>query len=229
MTKTQTINARLAVDGIGLPPVWLSYCCEAFYVHEFDIEAGRPHLHMDLDLADHQTHEAMCRQLAMWAGDNGEAQAYWLEWVDAWTWALRSERADGTVIAFFQSYPDQAIAPTGENIHHVPGVGQVRQRAPTPTNPPEALAIIIETIALDRRIRHAFGWSKEDRTLAKVYYHTKLGAWALKAPWIPTHDNIWSFPNFVPMHIGVQTGVYDLEPTMTPLEAWRTISAAVAL
>ena len=79
------IEARLVADGVGFPPMWLdSYGYPVWMGEEVD------QLHeYSVDLSDHQTRAGLLRQLAIWAGDDGEAQAYWLVYTGGRTFGTR--------------------------------------------------------------------------------------------------------------------------------------------
>lgn len=121
-------------DGIWIAPDGLTRKHDAYH---FDVEHVVVHL-------DQQTCGALLRRLAMWAGDDGEAQAYWLvrqpdfcRDVDApevgtWSVYARRERSTERLNADFE--------------------------LPLPwPKTTEALATILTHIGLDHRIRRALG------------------------------------------------------------------------
>ncbi len=152
------VDAALVAAGVGLPPAWRE--AEPHRDHddepsgwittETDPYAGDgTHCEADgvpylLDLSDHQTRAGVLRQLAMWAGDDGEAQAYWLG-LGAEGWMLM---CDACVLV--RDFAD--IAPID-----------------SPIIPPtaETLARIVEHIGRDHRIRRKLGEEPAKGTLAQ--------------------------------------------------------------
>lgn len=119
---------------------------------------------------------ALMRRLAVWAGDDGEAKAYWLHFCEnECVWSLRNERnSTSTVVEFdtLDRVEDDRIdfLGTGGAEHKALWLAGVMDEA-------EALAAILAHIGRDHFTRRAMGWSVESGTLARL--EPRIGGWTL--------------------------------------------------
>ena len=157
-----TIPAHLVESGVGLPPVF-DFGLHGWVTAEWWREASDHHTEYrrgPADVSDPDAASAMLRRLAAWAGDDGEAQAYWLEDIGGGWLLWRSGRhvARGPQrVALFQSWE--------------PGVGVRLPVFTVPTgqtDPRAALVAIASHVGRDHEVRRALGWTVEPGTLATL-------------------------------------------------------------
>lgn len=164
-----TIDASLVAAGVGLPPVWRG---ETDYFAEPKLPPRK--VFGRLDLTDHQTRAGILRRFAMWAGDDGEARAYWLMVL----------AVDEAVIMRADQAGSQPAAKERRRafIGGIDGLHAGRLD--------ESLARIVEHIGRDHRIRRNLGWQVEPGTLATLeraddgswwFGYGSIGGW-----WTPT-------------------------------------------
>lgn len=93
------VPAHLVVAGVGLPPVYLLKTNKgaSLWGMEPDDETGED---LMVDLPDFQTQQGCLRQLAIYSGDEGNAQAYWLAPFSA-GWRLIAYRREKTYMETF--------------------------------------------------------------------------------------------------------------------------------
>jgi hypothetical protein len=212
-TKRQTkarplAEIRLVAEGVGLPRYYLyvEYGPPREEVVGFRgvVHDRRGYDTPDRLLADYQTAQGCLRQLAMWAGDDGKAQAYWLTARGDYGWALMSEA--GREIAIFQDVPKPSI----DRYYTVPGLAC--------SNPAEALAAILTHIGMDHAIRRALGWAVEPETLATLMW--SVDHWLVEHG--DEHVRFSAIPRTGAICAPALAGVTD------PAEAWRAIYEEVA-
>lgn len=179
-----TINAKLVAAGVGLPGVW----------REDDLLPGRPtycgadevqtgpifRIPNSVDLSDYQTRAGLLRQLAIWAGDDGEGQAYWLHLCEyEGVWSLRNDRNSTSTVVEFDTLDrveeDRIPFHSSHLVEHkalwLAGV----------LDETEALAAILVHIGRDAAVRRALGWKVEAGTLATLEVWGAPGYWLLKS------------------------------------------------
>lgn len=188
------MNAKLGAAGVGLAPHWVdSLGMDRSAV----VLVSTPH-HVPLPGPNGINAHGLLVQLAMWAGDDGEAQAYWLELplkkgIEQ-AWQLRSPRG---VVRSFDFVP--------------------RRWPPT-----EALAAILTHIGHDHRIRRALGWTVEPETLGELELTvpgSPLAGWTVTAGMELSYFT--PFPSREGQHLPALAGVTD------PAEALAAIDAAL--
>ena len=85
------LSAKVVVEGVGLPPVWRCSWPSSLTGNATSLTVTEESSFSPLPegaevLLDHPpTYFGLLRQLALWTGDKGEAQAYWLEWDGRWS------------------------------------------------------------------------------------------------------------------------------------------------
>jgi hypothetical protein len=84
MTDKITVFACDLAQGVGLPAIWWGHgpgLDEPGWRHRLPGSSQTAWFGLDhkVHLDEYQTRQGILRQLAMWAGDDGEGEAYWLD------------------------------------------------------------------------------------------------------------------------------------------------------
>lgn len=152
------------------------------------------------------------RQLALWAGDNGEGESYWLEHSDG-VWFL--ERPGVESVAAFSHSP---LRPDGTIPHHVPPLESVESLH-------EALRAIVRHIGQDHVIRRSLLWTVKPGTLASFRWHEGAEGWLLSCPLDRIRSHLYSrWPNPDPTVATNYTEVPGLDRDTPWGDAWETIA-----
>lgn len=127
VSNTLTISAQLVAEpnGVGLPKMWMDRHGTPQQLTNGEHLLGPERVMV----GDHQTRSGLLRQLAMWCGDGGEAQAYWLEQFGANYRLVSSIRP----VAMFSEQPKPAM-----------GWFKVHMQSALPLN--EAIRVILTAI-----------------------------------------------------------------------------------
>ena len=157
-----TVPAALVAAGVGQPEVWKAepgeYRFARSWHHTVTLLGRDLAAEVPVDLSDHATRSGLLRRLAMWCGDNGEAQAYWLT-IEGPAFVLRRDGAESPLAKFY-GVPGGSMPWNG---HHIPAVEEVLDGSMF-----EALAAILIHIGEDHTIRRALGWKVDPGTLATL-------------------------------------------------------------
>ncbi len=174
------LSAELVDAGVGLPSVWRD---PARGVLDGPHEGWRECV---LSLDDSLNRFGLLRQLALWAGDDGEGMAYWLSWDGQYN--LR--RASG-------------VGGRGKTIRaHLP--------APKPmvdwdADALRALKDIVEFIGMDHAVRRKLGWGVTPNNWATLWKDEKSGLWVLQdAP-----GNFKEFDSAATPALATATGLFE--------------------
>jgi hypothetical protein len=192
MTTTATIDAALVAAGIGLPLIWRARGVLGIKTWTVTTTEGTWMSRTIVDLSDDQTRSGLLQRLAVWAGDSGQAQAYYLVEHCGGGWLLCSESGDSIGFA-------SPTSGSNTNLSWAP---------PSGLAPIEALACIVERIGRDHRIRRALGWDVEPGTLASLK-RNGAGTWFFGDP-DPEGMPAWSF---------VPRGLKEFHPGVTHVPA----------
>jgi hypothetical protein len=227
MTDKITVFACDLAQGVGLPAIWWGHQEQGAEHYPGLDEPGwrqRPsgssqeawagldlyRVHLD----EYQTRQGILRQLAMWAGDDGEGEAYWLDCDVEGVWFL--ERPGWESVAAFSHEPHR---PDGTVAHHVPSLASVERDI-------DALKAIVTYIGQDHRIRRSLCQKPIPGTLATFKPHDFPG-WLLIAPCKnstpPERQQLYAAePNPDPTVATNYTHILDL-PLDDRAEAWSMI------
>lgn len=158
-----------------------------------------------LDTDDPQTRAGLLRQLAMWAGDDGKAQAYWL-----------IEGGNGYVLMRNNGYRVASFLdttrPTIENYYTVPGVLCGAR---------DALSHILTYIGMDHHIHQTLGWEVQPGALATLQMDGESGFWTLTAPF---GEGMTQFQVFHARGGGTVMGVPALDGATDPEKVLKAIA-----
>jgi hypothetical protein len=149
------LNAELVDGGVGLPPVWRD---PARGILDGPLEGWRETV---LDLADPLNRSGLLRQLALWTGDDGDGQAYWMSW-------------DGHY-----------------NLRRASGVGGrgkiVRGFFPVAkpmddwdTDAVAALETVVKMIGMDHAVRRKLGWTVTGSNWATLRKEPTVDFWVIQ-------------------------------------------------
>lgn len=175
-------------------------------------------LHEDLLLA-HQARAGVLCRLALWAGDDGLGEAYWLAKGEG-AWFL--ERPGQESVACFASIRDR---PDGTLAYVIPDLDEVRDHD-------EALRLILTHIEVDRMLREHLMWNPQPGTLARLYlFDAKAGEWLLLDREHPPAHSHWAgrlrshlfSPHPSPEGVSNFTQIPDFDP-QDPAQAWAQIA-----